>query len=51
MKTDFYQAELTKQQNDFKIMLKKLEDDLLSRLSSAGGTILVHTYLYIVFIL
>lgn len=33
------QAELTKQQNDFKIMLKKLEDDLLSRLSSAGGTV------------
>lgn len=30
-------ADLTKQQNDFKIMLKKLEDDLLSRLSSAGG--------------
>lgn len=44
MKTDFYQAELTKQQNDFKIMLKKLEDDLLSRLSSAGGTLYRYTY-------
>ncbi|XP_052121255.1 dynein beta chain, ciliary-like [Frankliniella occidentalis] len=33
-------ADLTKQQNDFKIMLKTLEDDLLSRLSSAGGNIL-----------
>lgn len=33
------QAELTKQQNDFKIALKTLEDDLLSRLSSAGGTV------------
>ncbi|XP_072155544.1 dynein beta chain, ciliary isoform X1 [Bemisia tabaci] len=38
-------AELTKQQNDFKIMLKKLEDDLLSRLSSAGGNILGDTAL------
>nr|CAD7441486.1 unnamed protein product [Timema bartmani] len=39
------QAELTKQQNDFKIMLKSLEDDLLSRLSSAGGNILGDTAL------
>ncbi|KAJ8873729.1 hypothetical protein PR048_024563 [Dryococelus australis] len=38
-------AELTKQQNDFKIMLKSLEDDLLSRLSSAGGNILGDTAL------
>jgi dynein heavy chain len=39
------QAELTKQQNDFKIMLKTLEDDLLSRLSSAGANILGDTAL------
>jgi dynein heavy chain, axonemal len=38
-------AELTKQQNDFKIMLKSLEDDLLSRLSSAGEDILGDTAL------
>uniref|UniRef100_A0A182IVR3 Dynein beta chain, ciliary n=4 Tax=Anopheles atroparvus TaxID=41427 RepID=A0A182IVR3_ANOAO len=38
-------ADLTKQQNDFKIMLKRLEDDLLSRLSSAGGNILGDTAL------
>ncbi|XP_055848919.1 dynein beta chain, ciliary isoform X2 [Episyrphus balteatus] len=38
-------AELTKQQNDFKIMLKELEDDLLSRLSSAGANILGDTAL------
>lgn len=38
-------AELTKQQNDFKIMLKQLEDDLLSRLSSAGENILGDTAL------
>ena len=38
-------AELTKQQNEFKIQLKKLEDDLLSRLSSAGGNILGDTAL------
>ena len=36
---------MTKQQNDFKIMLKKLEDDLLSRLSSAGENILGDTAL------
>ena len=28
---------MTKQQNEFKIKLKELEDSLLSRLSSAGG--------------
>jgi dynein heavy chain len=38
-------AELTKQQNDFKIMLNGLEDDLLSRLSSAGENILGDTAL------
>lgn len=38
-------ADLTKQQNDFKIMLKSLEDDLLSRLSSAGANILGDTAL------
>lgn len=38
-------AQLTKQQNDFKIMLKDLEDDLLSRLSSAGENILGDTAL------
>lgn len=38
-------ADLTKQQNDFKIMLKKLEDDLLLRLSSAGENILGDTAL------
>lgn len=39
------QAELTKQQNDFKIKLKELEDSLLSRLSSAGGNFLGDTEL------
>ncbi|XP_068082615.1 dynein beta chain, ciliary-like [Anabrus simplex] len=38
-------ADLTKQQNDFKILLKTLEDDLLSRLSSASGNILDDTSL------
>ncbi|CAH1986862.1 unnamed protein product [Acanthoscelides obtectus] len=38
-------ADLTKQQNDFKITLKTLEDDLLSRLSSAGGNLLGDTTL------
>jgi len=37
--------ELTKQQNDFKIKLKELEDSLLSRLSSAGGNFLGDTAL------
>ena len=39
------QAELTRQQNEFKIKLKELEDSLLSRLSSAGGNILGDTAL------
>lgn len=38
-------AGLTKQQNQFKITLKQLEDDLLSRLSSAGDDILGDTAL------
>ncbi|KAI8438868.1 hypothetical protein MSG28_011209 [Choristoneura fumiferana] len=38
-------AELTVQQNQFKIQLKELEDDLLSRLSSAGDNILGDTAL------
>ena len=29
-------SDLTRQQNEFKIVLKKLEDDLLARLSAAG---------------
>ena len=33
-------AELTRQQNEYKILLKSLEDDLLARLSSAGDNIL-----------
>ena len=33
-------AALTRQQNEFKILLKNLEDDLLQRLSSAGEDIL-----------
>ena len=33
-------AELTRQQNEYKISLKELEDDLLMRLSSAGDDIL-----------
>ena len=42
----FYQQyNLTKQQNDFKIQLKHLEDDLLSRLSSAGSNFLGDTAL------
>ena len=39
------QAELTRQQNEFKIKLKELEDSLLSRLSSAGGNFLSDTAL------
>ncbi len=39
------QLELTKQQNDFKIKLKELEDSLLSRLSSAEGNFLGDTAL------
>ncbi len=33
-------AELTRQQNEFKITLKGLEDNLLARLSSAEGNFL-----------
>lgn len=39
------QSMLTKQQNDFKIKLKELEDSLLHRLSSAEGNILSDTAL------
>ncbi|KAL2297567.1 hypothetical protein Nmel_016111 [Mimus melanotis] len=38
-------SDLTKQQNDFKITLKTLEDNLLSRLSSASGNFLGDTAL------
>ena len=38
-------AQLTKQQNDFKIKLKELEDSLLNRLSSAEGNFLGDTSL------
>lgn len=38
-------SELTKQQNDFKIVLKSLEDSLLSRLSAAEGNFLGDTAL------
>jgi len=38
-------ANLTKQQNDFKITLKRLEDDLLARLSAASGNFLSDTAL------
>jgi dynein heavy chain len=31
---------LTKQQNDYKIMLKQLEDELLAKLTAAGSDIL-----------
>uniref|UniRef100_H2YYC1 Uncharacterized protein n=1 Tax=Ciona savignyi TaxID=51511 RepID=H2YYC1_CIOSA len=37
--------DLTKQQNDFKITLKRLEDDLLARLSAASGNFLSDTAL------
>ena len=40
-----FQAELTHQQNEFKIKLKELEDSLLSRLSYAGGNFLGDTAL------
>lgn len=39
------QSDLTKQQNSFKITLKTLEDNLLSRLSSASGNFLGDTAL------
>ncbi|XP_043925655.1 dynein axonemal heavy chain 17-like [Protopterus annectens] len=38
-------ASLTKQQNDFKIVLKELEDSLLARLSAASGDFLGDTAL------
>lgn len=40
-----FQSDLTKQQNGFKITLKTLEDNLLSRLSSASGNFLGDTEL------
>ena len=40
-------AALTRQQNEYKILLKSLEDDLLSRLSNAGDDILSDTTLVI----
>lgn len=40
-----FQAELTKQQNTFKIVLKQLEDSLLARLSAASGNFLGDTAL------
>ncbi|XP_023561192.1 dynein heavy chain 9, axonemal [Octodon degus] len=42
---DHSQLDLTKQQNGFKITLKTLEDNLLSRLSSASGNFLGETAL------
>ena len=39
------QSDLTKQQNSFKITLKTLEDNLLSRLSAASGDFLGDTEL------
>lgn len=36
----WWQGSLTKQQNNFKIQLKQLEDELLERLSAAGPDIL-----------
>lgn len=41
----YLQSDLTKQQNGFKITLKTLEDNLLSRLSSASGNFLGDTAL------
>lgn len=41
----YLQSDLTKQQNGFKITLKTLEDNLLSRLSSASGNFLGETAL------
>ena len=38
-------SDLTRQQNEYKILLKSLEDDLLMRLSSAGDDILSDTSL------
>lgn len=39
------QANLTKSQNEFKIVLKELEDSLLARLSAASGNFLGDTAL------
>ena len=39
------QAKLTRQQNEFTVKLKELEDSLLSRLSAAGGNFLGDTAL------
>lgn len=39
------QSDLTKEQNGFKITLKTLEDNLLSRLSAASGNFLGDTEL------
>lgn len=40
-----FQAKLTRQQNEFTVKLKELEDSLLSRLSAAGGNFLGDTAL------
>lgn len=40
MSVVFMQSELTKQQNTFKIELKQLEDELLTRLSAAESNFL-----------
>ena len=40
-----FQLELTKKQNEFTITLKELEDNLLARLSAAGGNFLGDTAL------
>ena len=45
LKISSFQLDLTKQQNDFKITLKRLEDDLLARLSAASGNFLSDTAL------
>ena len=37
-------AELTRQQNEYKILLKELEDDLLARLSSANSSTILSDY-------
>merc|ERR1712106_262803 len=42
---EIQKSELTRQQNEYKILLKSLEDDLLMRLSSAGDDILSDTSL------
>ena len=42
---ELQKSELTKQQNEYKILLKTLEDDLLLRLSTAGDNIINDTAL------